>query len=72
MRIKELLKKFKKIKTMRKLILKSLSAVSMAAAIVLISIYIIAPFFEEKEDLNPKVAEEQTIEEDSEQENDTI
>lgn len=57
---------------MRNIILKSLPIIFFMAAIALLGIYIIAPFFEAKEDLNPKVAEDKNIEVDTEQENDTI
>lgn len=56
---------------MRKKIIKALSIIFFIAAITLIGMYFVAPFFEKKEDLNPKVAEEETIEEETEQENDT-
>lgn len=57
---------------MRKFILKALPVIFLIIALSLLGVYIIAPFFEKKEDLNPKVAEEQEIKNDSEQENDTI
>ncbi len=57
---------------MRKIILKALPVIFFITALSLLGVYIIAPFFEKKEDLNPKVAEEQEIKNESEQENDTI
>jgi uncharacterized protein YneF (UPF0154 family) len=57
---------------MRKKIIKTLSVIFFLVAIALIGVYVVFPFFEKKEDLNPKVAEEKMVEEETEQENDTI
>lgn len=57
---------------MREFIIKTLSVIFFIAAISLLGIYVVAPFFEEKQDLYPRVADDQSIEEITEQENDTI
>ena len=54
------------------IISRILPVIFFIIALSLLSIYIITPFFEKKEDLNPKVAEEQGIKKDTEQDIDTI